>query len=145
MNIMFVCTGNTCRSPMAEVIARGIFAKKGIKADFISRGLSVFPSGASENAKIAVSKMGLSLDGFESKQISIDDIKWADIILTMTDSHKAYLKEACVSLGKELYSLAEAACEYDEVSDPYGRPIEVYEACAEQIKKYIEIIAEKLV
>ncbi len=145
MNIIFVCTGNTCRSPMAEAIAKDVFAKKGVDAEVISRGIAVGGSeSASENSKITMEEMGLSLDGFIPRQIDINDILWTDLVITMTESHKAYLAPVCNELNKELYTLSEAAGEKGEIGDPYGGRIEDYRECAEYIKKYIDIIAEKL-
>ncbi len=146
MNIIFVCTGNTCRSPMAEAVAKSIFAYKGIEADVISRGLSVaLPSDASENSRKAMEEMGLSLEGFTSRPLTYEDVEWADVIITMTKAHKTAVAGVCLEMGKELYTMAEAAGEKDDVSDPFGGNIEIYRNCAKQIKAYIEKIAEKLV
>ena len=146
MNIIFVCTGNTCRSPMAEAIAKDIFEKNNIDSNVISRGLSVYaPSPASENARLAMEKMGLSLDGFVSTPLSLEDIEEADAIITMTKAHKEALEDICRRYGKELYTLGELAGTDEDVTDPFGGSEEHYEACADQLKEYIEKLAEKLV
>jgi len=130
---------------MAEVIARDVFEKKNVEAGIISRGISVFSdTEASVNSKKAVEELGLSLDGFRSHQLTYEDIDWADIVITMTGSHKNVVAGACIEKGKELYTIAEAAREENDVSDPFGGDIDVYRACAKQIKAYIEKIADRL-
>ena len=130
---------------MAEVIAKSVFEHKGIDAKIISRGLSVpFKSKASANSEICVSEMGLSLEGFMSEPLTYEDIEWADVLITMTSSHKNMLADICREKNKELYTLAEAACETADVSDPFGCDISVYRNCAMQIKSYIEKIGERI-
>ena len=93
MKILFVCTGNTCRSPMAETVTKAVFKNKGIDADVESRGMYAQEGEpASEYAKLAMANYGLSLDEHTAKNITADDIKSADLILTMTQSHKRALE-----------------------------------------------------
>ncbi|MBQ2753501.1 MAG: low molecular weight protein arginine phosphatase [Firmicutes bacterium] len=146
MNIVFVCTGNTCRSPLAEVIAVKVFEEKGIEADIISRGLSVaYPTSASVNSKKTAYEMGLSLDDFISHQLTYDDIEWADVVITMTSAHRAAVENVCYEKGTDILTLAEAAGENADVSDPFGGDLETYRKCACQIKEYIEKMADRLV
>ncbi len=146
MNIIFVCTGNTCRSPLAEVIARKVFEEKGIKADIMSRGLSVaYPSSASVNSRKIACEMGLSLDDFISRPLTYEDIEWADVVITMTNAHKAAVENVCHENDTDIFTLAEAAVENADISDPFGGDIETYRRCACQIKEYIEKMADRLV
>jgi protein-tyrosine-phosphatase len=141
MKIMFVCTGNTCRSPMAEVIAKSIFPSD--KYEIISRGLSVFePMPASENACKAAEENGLSLEEHVSRQITEDDINESDIIFTMTGAHKQMIASVCNRLNKPVFTLAEFTGHNEDISDPYGGSIEVYEKCFDMLKEYIGEAAE---
>ena len=75
MNIIFVCTGNTCRSPMAE----GYLKSKNIEGlTVISRGVLADGSPISQNSEISMGEIGINLSGHISKQLSIEDINWAD-------------------------------------------------------------------
>ena len=141
MKIMFVCTGNTCRSPMAEAIAKSVFPED--KYEIISRGISVYANApASTNAQQAVKNAGLDLSEHVSKQISEEDIKTSDVIFTMTNAHKQMLMNVCAKYGKPIFSLAEFVGSTEEISDPYGAGLEVYENCFRQIAGYVNMAAE---
>ena len=141
MKIMFVCTGNTCRSPMAEAVAKSVFPED--KYEIISRGISVYANGpASANAQQAVKNAGLDLSEHQSKQITEEDIKTSDVIFTMTNAHKQMLMNVCARYGKPIFSLAEFVGSTEDVSDPYGGSLEVYEKCFKQIAGYVNMASE---
>ncbi|MGE4215027.1 MAG: low molecular weight protein arginine phosphatase [Anaerotignaceae bacterium] len=137
MNILFVCTGNTCRSPMAEAVAKSIFPKD--EYNIMSAGLSVIENqSASENAVLAAENLGLDLKGHRAKQITPNLIKEADIVLTMTAGHKQAIANNCNSMATPVFTLAEYAGHGNEdVMDPYGCDLEIYEKCILKLKQYI--------
>lgn len=139
MKIIFVCTGNTCRSPMAEAISKKMFSEYNLDIISVSRGTDVYiPMTASQNA-MAVAKMrGLDLSRHISRPISAADISNADIVLTMTRGQKRSLKSTCTDNNTRIYMLKEFTKGLNEdILDPYGRDLEVYLKCFDEIKTCI--------
>lgn len=123
MNILFVCTGNTCRSPMAE----GYLRSKALKdVSVSSRGLSADGSAVSINSKTVMNEIGIDISNHISKQITPDDIVLADKIICLSPSHKAALLSAGAPKEK-LFVLGNG------ISDPYGGNPDVYRRCRDEI------------
>lgn len=122
MNIIFVCTGNTCRSPMAESYLK---SKKLANTNVTSRG---FSSGYTANANaIAVMKeVGIDISDHVSSCINADDISRADAIICMTESHKQALIEFGCDADR-IYVLSGG------IPDPFGCDITTYRNCRESI------------
>ena len=131
MNILFVCTGNTCRSPMAQALLE---AKKidGIKVK--SAGLFANGEPISQGSLNALGELGIDYSHHISHQITADDIDWADRIYCLSPSHLAMLE----STGKA-FLLGKG------ISDPFGGDSEIYRLCREQISEAIEEISAQRV
>ncbi len=117
MKILFVCTGNTCRSPMAE----GYLKSLGIDCE--SRGLSADGLPASKNAVTAMKEIGIDISLHLSKQLTQNDINRFDKIICLAKSHYDYLS----SLGIECEILGEG------INDPYGCDLNIYKNCRDEI------------
>ncbi len=140
MKILFVCTGNTCRSPMAEAIFNKIKASD--ESHAFSRGISVFfPQNISAKSASALKNYGIEDFKHKSVQISEEDIKESDLVLTMTSSHKMSLKSTYPKYKQKIYTLNEKAYGKDsDIADPYGLSQEEYNICAKNIYDAIERI-----
>ena len=146
MKITFVCTGNTCRSPMAEAILTDLVQKNKMDIDVISRGLSVYES-ETINPKASQALCNMGINGFThvSKQIDFEDVLTSDLILTMTQQHKATLSKAYDEEKYKIFTLLEyISNSKDDISDPYGKSQIFYNFCSEELKKYIDILFEEL-
>ena len=122
MNIVFVCTGNTCRSPLAEGYLKS-FGLRGVNVK--SRGIFADGSAVSENSAEIAKEYGFDIGGHISSPITTDDLG-ADMIICMSHSHK----EMLLSMGAAEEKLSVLG---DGIDDPYGGNLTVYRYCANQI------------
>lgn len=142
MNILFVCTGNTCRSAMAATIMDKIAVENDLDVFIESAGIFAEEGmGASENAIKALAKYGIDLTNHRTQPVTEDLIKQCDVILTMTQAHKQVLEP--MAKGK-VYTLLEYAGSQGDVQDPYGGDLEEYEECAQEIYDALVDVAEKI-
>jgi protein-tyrosine phosphatase len=143
--VVLVCTGNTCRSPMAETLLKKKIADKlGCKvADLDDRGIVVMSAGisAAPGGRAAVEAIqtlhskGLDLSQHESQPLSDRLVRFADVVIAMTRSHR----EAILSHWPEAESRVHLISRgRGDVSDPIGGPLELYRRCAEQLDAYLD-------
>lgn len=138
--ILFVCTGNTCRSAMAAAIFNDIAVKKNIDVMIDSAGIMAADGEpASENAVKVLSEAGIDLSYHRSKMLSAELIDMADVILTMTNTHKnAILPYA----PDKVFTLKEYVGEKGDVADPYGGDESVYRLTAVELNELLIKLAE---
>lgn len=143
--VVFVCTGNTCRSPLAEGLMRRHLAEKlGVEDDELeARGVMVASAGvaagpgspASRETAELMQERGISLAAHASQQLTEHLVRQADLMIAMTPSHvDAILGHWPEAAGRVKLMDPRGAA----IADPIGGPLEVYRQCAEQIERGIE-------
>lgn len=149
MRILFVCTGNTCRSPMAEAILKNK-AVEGIEVK--SAGVfAVDGSLASSHARTVLGENNIP-EEHRSTMLSEAEITWATHIFTMTNGHKASVLAYFPEAANKTYTLMEFAAVEDsgnligqDVVDPFGGPLELYRQTFAEIESAIEKIINRLI
>lgn len=128
MNILFVCTGNTCRSPMAEGIFRKIISDENLKdINVTSAGISANNiSKATKNAVDVCNEINVDLSKHISKSIFDININNIDKFVVMTNMHREMLLRLGINKDK-IYVLG------NQIDDPYGGDISIYRKCRDQI------------
>ena len=129
MNLLLVCTGNTCRSPMAEAIARDLLRDEDAVVDSagVSAGLG---AAATPEALAAAAELGLDLSGHRSQPLTPERVAQADQILTMTAAHRDLVLRAVPEAADRTSVLDEDG----DIADPFGGTLADYRVTAEQIK-----------
>lgn len=139
--ILFVCTGNTCRSPMAQAIGRDMLDKQsheGVTTHVASAGVAAgngMP--ATQEAIDALETMGITLQDHQSRQLTLDMIDQAEVIYTMTPSHAQAIMTMAPNSVHKVFVLDE----YESVPDPIGQSAQMYQHTANRL---CELIARRL-
>ncbi|MDP4143450.1 MAG: low molecular weight protein arginine phosphatase [Bacillota bacterium] len=144
MKVLFVCTGNTCRSCMAEAIFNNNCNIDNIQA--FSAGISIVPgSVASVNsAGVVERKLGGDIYKRAAVQLTEEMISEADIILTMTSTIRDILHSYFEKYRGKIFSLNEYVGEEGDIIDPYGSNLTVYEKTYEELSVRLESLLLKL-
>jgi protein-tyrosine phosphatase len=142
--ILFVCTGNTCRSPLAEVLCKKLLAQRlGCAPEELpDRGFVVISAGlaaimgiaATPEAVDAARECGADLAGHRSQPLTAELLDRADYVFTMTQGHLRALMPFCPEGGPQLSLLA---CDGGDIPDPIGAEAQVYRECSQRILKYL--------
>ena len=140
MDILFVCTGNICRSPMAEGLLRHMLPPETREAVHVhsagTHGLDGEP--AAPFAVQAAAAMGVDLSRHRARSLHPEMVRQADVILVMEPFHRDIVKRALPAEDEgrlRLLATFEDPLRSDTIDDPYNKPLAVYQACLERIHR----------
>ena len=139
-NIIFICTGNTCRSPMAEGLfrAHGGEEKTGLAA--VSAGLFTQDGiPASDNAVTAAKELGADISAHRSRMLTHEIAQSARYLVCMTGAHYDRVCEMFPDCADKVFTLTQR-----DVSDPFGGDLETYRRAAAEIDAGVRSIIERL-
>ncbi|MGE5543761.1 MAG: low molecular weight protein arginine phosphatase [Bacillota bacterium] len=146
--LVFICSGNTCRSPMAK----GLFIKHleernpelKDKIEVVTAGTQPNTEDmASPGALAAMGEVGVDISEHRPQPVTQEILSEADWILTMTRGHRDYLIRTFGDNDK-LYTINEFLGQDKDVLDPYGGDLDTYRSCRDELQQLIEMLAEKL-
>jgi low molecular weight protein-tyrosine phosphatase len=149
MDILMVCTGNICRSPMAEGLLRQMLPQDGAPTVRVhsagTHGLDDQP--AATFAIQAAAEMGIDISGHRARSLDRDMVSKADLILVMEPFHHEIIARAVPSHAREKLQLLadfEKPRQSDTIDDPYHHSLKVYRACIHRIQHCLEGVVRHL-
>jgi protein-tyrosine phosphatase len=139
MNVLLVCTGNTCRSPMGAAILEALAGERGVRVRSAGTG-AVAGLAASPEAQRVAERNGLSLAAHRSAPLTPDLVEWADHVLAMEAHHKRIVEQ--MGAAEKVTLLSEYGGDGGDIADPIGAPEEVYERVFDALRNYLASFLE---
>ncbi len=140
-HILFVCTGNVCRSPMAAVLfaARASQVGDGDLYAVSSAGTwGLEGEPASSHAETAMQRRGLSLEGHRARNITREMMEEASLVLVMTRYHQDSLSAEFPNERPKIHLMSELVGQQYDIGDPYRGKLDEYEVCAAELANLLE-------
>ena len=142
--ILFICTGNTCRSPLAEYLAKKIIIEDGLKLSAASAGFMEDGMPISKNSEKVLALNGIDASSHVSTLLNDNVLRRSWLVLTMTKKHKEKILQLYPTSASKVFTLSEYAGSNNDIADPIGKGIEYYKKTFEEINEKIKIIFEKI-
>ena len=139
--LVFVCTGNTARSPMAEAYARKMAADRGLHWEIASAGMAAFPGvPVVAEAVTTLKKIGIDMTGQVSNPLSKMVVDGAAMIVTLTAQHRDMIRTKMPAVAQKVYALKELAGSEDQqdIKDPLDEDQAFFDKIGQEIQDALE-------
>jgi protein-tyrosine-phosphatase len=146
MNLLFVCSGNTCRSPLAEALARKIAERRGIEdLNVSSAGTNAWDNvPATDEALLVGMERDLDLTGHRSRKLTPAIVSEADLIFVMTPGHLEQVKQMGGRGKVHVIDEYASGASNQGISDPFGGDLEAYRDTADRLEQELEKLFDRL-
>ncbi|MGI6575441.1 MAG: low molecular weight protein arginine phosphatase [bacterium] len=148
--ILIVCTGNTCRSPMAAYLLNHLAANDANGKDIITaESAGIFAQEGMPAAREAIevlAKVGIDLTGHKARQLTSQMLREADLVLTMTNRQKDIILKEVPEAREKVFTLAEFSLEdtFADIIDPFGQSAEIYEQIYRELQEHLSRVLTRI-
>ncbi len=146
--VLFVCTANVCRSPMAEAIFNALAEERGLAWRAESAGVAALvDEDITPNARAALDEVGIYANEHRARQVGEEMLEEADLVLGMGPRHVATLRRRFGGFSERVYTLPEYALgapPEEGIPDPYGQTMTAFRASVRQLLEYTEGLVGRL-
>ncbi|MEA3336582.1 MAG: low molecular weight protein arginine phosphatase [Chloroflexota bacterium] len=139
--VLIVCTGNVCRSPMATGLLQQRLGESGLADQVSVSSAGVFGldgAPASRPGVQVLAERGMDISGHRAHTVTADDMRDADLVLVMEEAHRRSLFYSYPNLLGKVFLYSEMAGEYDDIEDPYRQPKEEYAKTADELSRLLD-------
>jgi len=145
-HILFVCTANICRSPVAEAVLRDRLQKRGLAGWTVSSAgtWAMMKRGASRNSVLALAEQGLDISDHQAQLIEAHHLAMADLALCMESGHAEALRVEFPQYADRIFMLSEMVNRRFSVNDPYGQSLDAYQEMAREVTELIDSGLERI-
>lgn len=143
--ILLVCTGNTCRSPMAAGLMRRAAERRAIDLEVASAGTAAAPDAPAAPEAVAVLlDKGVDLSSHRSRRLEAQDVEAADLVLTMTAAQRDRVLELAPGARDRVHTLSEYATgDASDIPDPLGAGLERYRETAQTLERLVDAALDR--
>ncbi len=145
-HIIFVCTANICRSPVAEAVLRDRLQKRGLAEWTVSSAgtWAMMKRGASRNSVLVLAEQGLDISHHQSQLIEGRHLVAADLVVCMESGHAEALRVEFPQHAGKIFMLSEMVNCHFSVNDPYGQSLDAYQEMAQEVTELIDSGLERI-
>lgn len=146
--VLFVCTANVCRSPMAEAIFDSLASEAGLPWRAQSAGVAALVGESIDpRAEVVLEELGISTEGHRARQVDEAMMEGADLVLAMTPRHAAKLGRISTGSSAKVHTLvgyAQGVSTSEGIMDPYGQSVAAHRSVVRQILHHLRLVVEGL-